>query len=110
MRRDLPPRHRGSRYALALLHPHCTAAAAGSDYLLRPATALPRGDHPCNRRRCPCWRHGWPQVATPCRLAAAGWPLRAGRCRLALASWPQPVVPAGCYPLRAAALVGGCPL
>ncbi|RWW36489.1 hypothetical protein BHE74_00058489, partial [Ensete ventricosum] len=69
----------------------------GDDCPLRPAIALTRGDHPCDRRCRPYWRQGWPRAATPCGLAAAGWPLRAGRNR----PCPRVTAPCGLLPLRA---------
>ncbi|RZS11228.1 hypothetical protein BHM03_00042533, partial [Ensete ventricosum] len=67
---------------------------------LRPAIALPRGGHRCDRSRCPNWWQGWPWAVTPCGLAAAvpagGRPLRVATPtggRALQGAWSQPATP-----------------
>ncbi|RWW72670.1 hypothetical protein BHE74_00019514, partial [Ensete ventricosum] len=66
--------------ALALLHPHCAAAAATH----AQATAALSG------KQLPC--QGAATPATDTVTLAGG---RAGRCRMALAGWPLVSAPAG---------------
>ncbi|RWV85573.1 hypothetical protein GW17_00052625 [Ensete ventricosum] len=56
------------------LHHRHRSPCVGGGCPLRSATALPRGGHPCDQRRRPCWRQGWPRAETPCELATGGRP------------------------------------
>ncbi|RRT36910.1 hypothetical protein B296_00044801, partial [Ensete ventricosum] len=67
-----------------------------------PTTTLPRDDHPCDRRRRPCSRQGWPWAATTCGRPTVG-PLYEHHTAIECARGRLP-------PLRAAAPTSGADL
>ncbi|RZR71142.1 hypothetical protein BHM03_00003838 [Ensete ventricosum] len=113
MRRDLPPRHRGSRCDGAARCPcsrRCCPRVAPHGRAVPPcagtapirAAALIGGSH--GRGVAPC---GLAAGSRPCGLAAGDCPLRPSRGRLPLTAWLQALPTPQAPPLQAPAMPAG---
>ncbi|RRT32069.1 hypothetical protein B296_00047971 [Ensete ventricosum] len=92
MHHNLPPRHRETRYALALIHPHCAAVVVA-----------------LHRRRC-CTPSAWAAAPAGAAYARRRRPYRRQPCPRAAAAPARGFGRGRPPPLQGALAAVGCPL